>query len=182
MNLDTQMMYSIYHIEGVKIGVSKNPKGRVKKQGYDTFEILEEHTDVYEVSIREQRLQREYGYPVDKIPYWKTINNPTKEGSRKGGRAGGKIALESGRWAKMTKIGNNKENRKKAAISIKKTIKEKGLHKGEKNGRAKLTEANVVEIRKLYESGKVTNKAELGRMFNVSDSMIRYVVQYKNWN
>jgi hypothetical protein len=81
-------MYSIYHIEGVKIGVSKNVKRRVKKQGYDTYEILEEHTDVYEVSLREQQLQREYGYPVDKIPYWKMINMATKQSRSKGGKIG----------------------------------------------------------------------------------------------
>ena len=199
MNLDTQIMnkiYTIYHIPEFvysdgsigKIGVSYKLNRRIKAnlkkslEGFTNWEVLEEHTDIYKVSDREIELQREYGYKVDTILYWKMLLNVTKEGCSKGGKAAGKIALESGRWAEMARIGNSKENREKAAISIKKTIKEKGLHKGEKNGRAKLTEANVVEIRKLYESGKVTNKAELGRMFNVSDSMIRYVVQYKSWN
>ena len=45
------MAYYIYHIEGVKIGVSNNPKERVKRQGFSNYEILEEHTCIYEVSV-----------------------------------------------------------------------------------------------------------------------------------
>ena len=52
-------MYYIYHIEGEKIGVSTNPKKRVRAQGYTDYEILEEHTDVYEVSDREIELQKD---------------------------------------------------------------------------------------------------------------------------
>lgn len=81
-------MYSIYHIPSVKIGVSINPKVRVKKQGYSDYEILEEHTDVYEVSIREQQLQRQYGYKVDTKPYWKTIKMSTFQSCSKGGKIG----------------------------------------------------------------------------------------------
>ena len=156
-------MYSIYHIKGVKIGVSTNVKRRVKEQGYTIkdVEVLEEHTDIYEVSRREIILQEQHGYIKDCVPYFSTILKFQLKGS---------------------KMGNSKENRKKANESLKRTIKEKGLHKGEKNARAKLTKASVVKIRKLYESGKITNKAELGRMFNITDSMIRYIVQYKNWN
>ena len=112
MNLDTQMMYSIYHIEGVKIGVSKNPKGRVKKQGYDTFEILEEHTDIYEVSDRELQLQKEYGYKVDTKPYWKVV-----ELAIEGGKIQGKI-----QGIKMKQSGYLKRMRKKAVIARRKPI------------------------------------------------------------
>jgi hypothetical protein len=39
-------MYYIYHIKGVKIGCSTQPKIRVKRQGYTEYEILETHNDI----------------------------------------------------------------------------------------------------------------------------------------
>ena len=79
-------MYSIYHIEGVKIGVSKNVKRRVKKQGYTMkdVKVLEEHTDIHTVSLREHQLQKEYGYEVDCRLYSDVIKM-SKYGATKGG-------------------------------------------------------------------------------------------------
>ena len=80
-------MYYIYHIEGVKIGCSKNPKRRVNAQGYTKFTILETHTDIQIASERERSLQKEYGFKMDNTPYnisidvLKPYNN---EGSKKG--------------------------------------------------------------------------------------------------
>jgi hypothetical protein len=65
--------YYIYHIEGVKIGVSTQPKIRVRNQKFTEYKILEEHTDIYEVSNREKELQTQYGYKVDSSYYWETI-------------------------------------------------------------------------------------------------------------
>jgi len=66
--------YFIYHIPGVKIGVTQNIKHRiVTTQKFTEYEILEEHTNAKEVSKREKILQAQYGYPVDKIEYWKTL-------------------------------------------------------------------------------------------------------------
>ena len=59
-------MYYIYHIPGIKIGCSINPKVRVKAQGYSDFKILEEYTDIEVASKREIELQIEFGYKVDK--------------------------------------------------------------------------------------------------------------------
>ena len=55
-------MYYIYHIDGVKIGCSTNPKQRVKSQGYTEYTILENHTDIEIAANREIELQKEYGY------------------------------------------------------------------------------------------------------------------------
>jgi hypothetical protein len=66
-------MYYIYYIEGKKIGVTTNIPRRMQQQGFTEWEILEVHTDIYEVSDKEQQLQRQYGLPVDKEPYWKTM-------------------------------------------------------------------------------------------------------------
>jgi hypothetical protein len=65
--------YYVYHIPGVKIGCSVNPKNRVYRQGYTDFEILEEHTDIDIASEREIELQIEYGYIPDCTLYSQTV-------------------------------------------------------------------------------------------------------------
>lgn len=178
--------YYIYHIPNFKwkktkklgkIGCTDDLEKRMKEQCVTKYEVLETHSDIYIASDRELQLQKEYGYPVDNKPYWKIV-----ELSSVAGKARAKQIMENGDWYEISQIGNSKENRKKASEKLKKTIIEKGLHKGEKNSRAKLSESDVAKIRKIYESGEITNKAKLGRLFGVSDSMIRYIVQYKNWN
>jgi hypothetical protein len=85
------MTYYIYHIPGVKIGCSIEPRPRIKRQGYSNFEILEEHTDIYVASNREKELQKQFGYQTDDTLYWMTIKIATFESSSKGGKTGGKI-------------------------------------------------------------------------------------------
>ena len=82
-------MYYIYHIKGIKIGCSKFPKNRVKKQGYDNFEILEQYENIDIASKREIELQMQYGYIKDCTLYNQTISAPTKEGMIKGGKTAG---------------------------------------------------------------------------------------------
>jgi hypothetical protein len=77
--------YYIYHIEGVKIGCSVNPKQRVKRQGYSKFEIIETHTDASMASFRERQLQLAYGYKVDNKSYKSVVNMATTEGRKRGG-------------------------------------------------------------------------------------------------
>ncbi len=96
--------YYIYHIPGVKIGVSEEPENRVNNQGYTDYEILEEFTCIYLVSYRERVLQKEYGYPVDKIPYYMSRQ---KWGSP-AGKKGGQKAVESGQLYEM--IANRDKN------------------------------------------------------------------------
>ena len=72
------MTYCIYHIPGVKIGVTNNVKNRVEEQqGYNEgeYEILEMSDDIDYVSKRELELQSKYGYKVDRKPYKKLFNN-----------------------------------------------------------------------------------------------------------
>jgi hypothetical protein len=105
--------YYIYHIptykwKSGKIGkigcTEQKPVKRVKNQGYTDFEVLEQHEDIHLASNREQELQKQYGYPVDSMPYWKTIKTATPEGCRKGG----KIAVESGQLKKVRSLGGKK--------------------------------------------------------------------------
>jgi len=99
-------MFKIYHIKGVKIGCTTQPIERVKEQGFNTFEILEEHTDIYVASNREQELQKQYGYRIDECPYWKSYEQNmerrsklTKEKLIKAGKDSGNKNVESG-WIK----------------------------------------------------------------------------------
>ena len=72
------MTYCIYHIPGVKIGVTNNIKHRVEdQQGYreDEYEILEMSDDIDYVSKRELYLQERYGYRVDRQLYKELFNN-----------------------------------------------------------------------------------------------------------
>lgn len=63
-------VFTIYHIPGIKVGVTKrDPSLRVREQGYNEFEILETHTDVDLVGQRERELQEEYGYKIDNLSY-----------------------------------------------------------------------------------------------------------------
>jgi hypothetical protein len=106
-------MYYIYHIEGVKIGCTTQPNKRTKEQGFDSFIILEEHTDIYEASDREIQLQKKYNYPIDTTPYWQSSQrlrkNATFNSASKGGKIGGnitgKLHLESGHWNKFCSLG-----------------------------------------------------------------------------
>ena len=76
-------------------------------QGFTSWEILEEHTDIYEASDREIQLQKDYGLPIDTIPYWKSVQNRrtwTKEDRLKstwhtagGAATGGKNGKKSSR-------------------------------------------------------------------------------------
>jgi hypothetical protein len=84
--------YYIYHIEGVKIGCSTRPKQRISTQGYTDYKILETHTDIMIASNREIELQKQYGYVVDRIPYYTTVSAPNYSGAIKSG----KKAVESG--------------------------------------------------------------------------------------
>ena len=72
------MTYCIYHIPGVKIGVTNNVKYRVEEQqGYSEgeYEILEMSDDIDYISKRELYLQERHGYRVDRQLYKDLFNN-----------------------------------------------------------------------------------------------------------
>ena len=72
------MTYCIYHIPGVKIGVTNNVKNRVEEQqGYSEgeYEILEISDDIDYISKRELYLQERYGYRIDRQLYKNLFNN-----------------------------------------------------------------------------------------------------------
>lgn len=83
-------MFYIYHIQGIKIGCSKNPKRRVKQQGYIEYEILEQYEDINIASERERELQKQYGYKIDTTTYNKSIQGYSIEKVIKAGKASSK--------------------------------------------------------------------------------------------
>lgn len=50
---------------------------------------------------------------------------------------------------------------------------------GKENGHAKLTEADVLEIRELHAHGM--NQCDIGKKFGVTHSAIHLIVKRKNW-
>ena len=65
-------MYTIYHIPGKKIGVTRNINKRVtEQQGYapDEYEVLFTSEDINVISTKEIELQKSYGYKVDRQTY-----------------------------------------------------------------------------------------------------------------
>jgi len=66
------MTYYLYHIPGVKVGVTTNLEERVhKQQGYypGEYEIIEESDDIDFISEGERIMQKCYGYKVDEVLY-----------------------------------------------------------------------------------------------------------------
>lgn len=56
-----------------------------------------------------------------------------------------------------------------------------GLRKGEKNGRAKLTEQDVVKIRGLFKTGK-KNRADIARQYRVTWRLINAIIKRQLWS
>ena len=105
-------MYYIYHIPGDKIGCTKDLIKRMADQGFTDWEILEEHTEGWLAGDRERELQKEYGYPLDKVHYMISLRNrpkwndstrqlPSRETCVKGGKTTGRMHVESGHLAKV---------------------------------------------------------------------------------
>lgn len=52
--------------------------------------------------------------------------------------------------------------------------------RGEKNHSAKLTNDQVIEIRRLFETG-LYSKIKLGKMFSISDDEVKNLVKHRRW-
>jgi len=76
------MMYYMYHIPGVKIGVTTDFKDRVERQqGYEPneYEILMSTEDIDFISNEEIKWQKQLGYRVDRQLYKDLYNNNFKQ-------------------------------------------------------------------------------------------------------
>jgi len=75
-------MYYLYHIPGVKIGVTTNLEDRVEyQQGYspDEYQVILTSEDIDFISNEEIELQKFYGYRVDRQLYKDLHNNNFKQ-------------------------------------------------------------------------------------------------------
>jgi len=75
------MTYYLYHIPGVKIGVTTNLEDRVERQqGYypEEYYVIMSTKDIDLVSEKERQLQKALGYRVDMKPYNKLKCNKMK--------------------------------------------------------------------------------------------------------
>jgi len=71
-------MYSIYHIPGKKVGVTRDLNKRVtQQQGYapGEYEVLFTGDDINQISLLEIELQKSYGYKVDTTLYKNLFKN-----------------------------------------------------------------------------------------------------------
>lgn len=157
--------YTIYHIPGVKIGVSTRLINRLEEQGFSNYEILEEHVDIYEVSNREQELQKEYGYKVDSKPYWKVVED--------GLRGLANVKPEN-------RIVNNKEHQSKASAAAHKSKLKKGFYNYLGELKRKLTYKDAQKIRKLYTNGN--KQRDIANQYNVSQRTIANIIHYRTYN
>ena len=75
------MIYYLYHVPGVKIGVTTNLEDRVERQqGYypEEYEVIMSTTDIDLISEKERQLQKALGYKVDMKLYSKLKCNKMK--------------------------------------------------------------------------------------------------------
>ena len=152
--------YYIYHVPGEKIGVTVNPKERIKyAQGYNDYEILEEHTCIDTVSQREIELQIEYFGIRDSSQTYKQSCEKL-EGKRilwtsETARAASALADRSNcGWTKEMQLELSQRPKLKARV---------------------LTPEQVKEIRDVYVPYKYPFKKDLALQYRVSQSSINKV-------
>ena len=148
--------YYIYHIAGIKIGCTINVPKRMKQQGFTEWEHLETHTDIYEASDREIELQKEYGLPVDIVPYWKSVLHRYKWDSNTAKEA----AANS----------SSKEKLQKTTFEQAEKIRSEYINSGDGNHDGR----NQHNLKGL-------SLAQLGKKYNVSKGIIWGIVNNKTY-
>jgi hypothetical protein len=95
--------YYIYHIQGKKIGCTKNPNSRLRQQNAKIYEILETHSDIHIASKREIELQKQYGYKVDTCTYYDSIKEFKVDTAIKAGKASATKSWKENRERELLK-------------------------------------------------------------------------------
>jgi len=118
------MKYKIYEIPGVKIGCCQDEELRIKEQqGFNDWIILAETDDIMLASDMERSLQRQKGYLVDRMPYYRMIENGHKTSTKKAKAAkenfaqGGLLGARSRSEAKVAAAKRNIAKATAAAVA-----------------------------------------------------------------
>ena len=143
-------------------------KSRLKNQGFTDYEVLETHECKYTASNREIELQKEYGYPVDKTPYFKLLEVDRSIGGRKGGLSN----VRSGHWSSL----KTREHQQKAGKAGHKVCLEKGIYKEIGKKKRKLLFTDAEEIRRLCKTG--ISQRKVAKQYNVTQRTIGMIVNY----
>ena len=179
------MKYTLYHIKGVKWGMTKRTLKKrfsdpdYRKAGLTVDDICE--TEVYDdmkiASDREYELNKlnnykgqlskyvDYVHRYEKLHTFSPMTKPhtkTKEHRKN---------ISKARLANPT-INNPKGNAEH--------IRHLASKPGDKNGNAKLTEKDVLEMRRKYASKKYS-QYKLAKIYNVSQQQIRRIVNRESW-
>ena len=177
------MEYYIYHIPGVKIGCTNQIEQRIKDQGFNDYELLETHTDIYKASDREQELQKEYGYTVDRAPYYLSVRNRPKWNDK----TRYKVWLDPIARAKS----NSPENKLNRTLKHKEWMKKDNYKTAIKNikGVRKPHILSVQQEQFIIDNsfkaknqftpipeGKLTTK-QLAEMFKVTQSLVKRIIR-----
>ena len=163
-------MYYIYHIPGVKIGCTINPKRRIENhQKCKNYEILEEHIDEKEAATRELELQRQYGYKVDSKEYnlnrfrflqkrglKVTQKKYTKEDFGNWGKLAGLINVKSGHIQKLGKEQGSKNVESGHLNEIRKLVDMDLARK--KAGETNVKSGHIQKLGKIQGKINVENK------------------------
>ena len=173
-------MFYIYHIpERNKIGATDNVEVRMKKHQWKGFyEILETHTCEFKTSDREIELQKQYGYKVDKTPFWKSYRLGK---SGKGGKTQGNRNVESGHLQSICKSGG---------LAVADSLGKRAVSTGQvyelNKRKRKLTYEQAEYIRAQYKRGKDVfgkpiSQRRLARVFGVTRPVIGLILQNKTY-
>ena len=85
-------------------------------------------------------------------------------------------------------LGTNKDNMRDMRLKGRsakgdkngRRTKPESIVRGERNGRAKLTETEVLQLRGMYKTGKYSQE-QLGKQFNIGERSISDIVRYVVW-
>jgi hypothetical protein len=185
------MIFKIYHVVGTKFGCAMEHqlKHRTKVQGFTDYVIHEEHTCIFEASKREIELQKEYGYPVDTIPYWKTVENAKKGGWPDSAREAVSRAMKGKPKAHLTKEhqsragksgGKSSQNIIRVCPNCNQKIKGRVYFKSH-GDKCKLTMEQAREIRSRYQQGETGLPTKVPIEYNISRSQYYKIIQNRTY-
>jgi hypothetical protein len=144
--------YTIYHIKGIKIGLTTDLNHRMEEQGFTEYEIIDQSEGDYDygwiMGDKELELQKQYGYRVDNSHYMISRNNRPKWGDSE----------EQSKYSKQVKnryvFDNTIEHQSKAAKVAWSKHKDKMLAAAQENIKSATAAAakspNRASLQKFY--------------------------------